>query len=48
MGTMVASWFRMGGPRTPAQVAATYADLAVRMLAPTTTQEPRDEIVVAI
>jgi len=48
MGTMVASWFRMGGPRTPAQVAATYADLALRMLAPTTTQEPRDEIVVAI
>lgn len=48
MGTMVASWFRTGGPRTPAQVAATYADLALRMLAPAATQEGRDNARVAI
>jgi len=42
MGTMVASWFRTGGPRTPAQVSVTYADLALRMLAPAAMREGRD------
>lgn len=32
MGTAVATWFRSDGPETPAQVAATYVDLALAMV----------------